>query len=110
MKSTLFNSLKELAKHIHQANKEKGFWPPEGRNTGECLMLMTSELGEAMEADRKNLMDSHLPQFKGLYVELVDCLIRILDFLGAMGVDVDAILQAKLEYNKSRPYKHGKEY
>ncbi len=44
--------LNELAQNIYEANKKKGFWDKE-RNVGELLMLVTSELGEAMEAHRK---------------------------------------------------------
>ena len=44
--------LNELSEEIYQNNKEKGFWDNK-RNVGEMLMLVTSELGEAMEAHRK---------------------------------------------------------
>ncbi|MFD2556888.1 nucleoside triphosphate pyrophosphohydrolase family protein [Sphingobacterium tabacisoli] len=44
--------LNELCRAIFQQNKEKGFWNRE-INIGECLMLITGELGEALEADRK---------------------------------------------------------
>jgi len=44
---------------------------------------------------------------EGAAVEMIDCMIRILDWCGFMGVDVDAILEAKHEYNKTRPYRHG---
>ena len=44
--------LNELAQQIHEAAEEKGFWDKE-RNTGELLMLIVSELSEALEADRK---------------------------------------------------------
>lgn len=43
----------------------------------------------------------------GIAVEMIDCLIRILDWCGKEGVDVDAILSAKHQYNKTRPYRHG---
>ena len=121
--------LNELAAEIHQNNVDKGFWgvemtldredgPVQGEwlkslrsaYTSQRIALMHSELSEALEADRKDLMDDKLPQFKGLDVEIVDCLIRALDFLGHRKVDIDEILQAKLEYNKSRPHKHGKAY
>lgn len=47
---------------------------------------------------------------EGVAVEMIDCMIRILDWCGAEGVNVDALLALKHEYNKSRPYKHGKKY
>jgi len=53
------------------------------RNVGEMIALMHSELSEALEAHRKNLKDDHLPEFDGVDVELVDCIIRAMDLLGA---------------------------
>ena len=44
---------------------------------------------------------------EGIAVEMIDCIIRILDWCAKEGVDVDAILTAKHEYNKTRPYRHG---
>ena len=44
---------------------------------------------------------------EGIAVEMIDCLIRILDWCGKEGVDVDRILAVKHEYNKTRPYRHG---
>ena len=42
----------KLIKECHKIAKSKGFWD-NPRNVGEMLMLITSELGEAMEAHRK---------------------------------------------------------
>lgn len=47
------SSLKVLARRIHQNARNKGFWDND-RNTGEMLMLIVSEVSEAMEADREN--------------------------------------------------------
>ena len=49
------------------------------RNVGEMCMLIVSELSEAMEGHRKDQMDDKLPHRKMVEVELVDCLIRLLD-------------------------------
>ncbi len=76
----------------------------------EALMLIVSELSEALEAIRKDLMDDKLPEYKGEHVELVDALIRILDYAGGYGVDLDTILEKKLSFNATRPYKHGKTF
>ena len=74
------------------------------------LALITSEISEALEADRKDLMDDHLPQYYGFDVELADALIRILDLCGANNVDIGKVVRDKLAYNKSRPFKHGKAF
>ena len=36
-----------------------------------------------------------------------DCVLRILDWAGREGIDLDEILKLKHEYNKTRPYRHG---
>lgn len=72
---------------IHEFNTQWWLDPrtgqPKDRNVGEMLMLAVSELAEGMEGHRKNLMDTHLPQYEMLDVELVDCIIRCCDLLGA---------------------------
>jgi len=48
----------KIAQEAHQIAREKGFWPAgpgQDRNQHEMLMLIVSELGEAMEAHRKGL-------------------------------------------------------
>lgn len=71
-------------------------------NVGERIALMHSELSEAFEAHRKDLMDDHLPHRKGLEVELADAVIRILDFAGAENLDLAGAIIEKLEYNRHR--------
>ena len=44
---------------------------------------------------------------EGIAIEMLDCIIRILDWCGKEGVDVDALMSLKHEYNKTRPYRHG---
>jgi NTP pyrophosphatase (non-canonical NTP hydrolase) len=42
--------------------------------------------------------------------ELADCCIRIFDYCGARKIDLEKTLLKKIEYNKSRPYRHGKKF
>ena len=72
------------------------------RNVGEMIALMHSELSEALEGHRKGLKDDKLPQWDMVDVEMVDCLIRIMDFLGQKGVDVEQIFKDKMEFNQVR--------
>ena len=73
----------------------------------QAIALMHSELSEALEADRKDLMDDKLTHRKGLEVELADAVIRIMDFSQGKDLDVDGAVLEKLNYNKTRPYLHG---
>jgi len=66
------------------------------------LMLIVSEVAEAMEADRKGLMDDKLPHRSGLEVELADAVIRIFDLAGAKGLDIGNAIMEKILYNMSR--------
>lgn len=66
------------------------------------LALIHSEVSEAMEGDRKDLMDDHLPHRKMVEVELADAVIRIFDLAGAMGLDIGGAMVEKLEYNAKR--------
>jgi NTP pyrophosphatase (non-canonical NTP hydrolase) len=66
------------------------------------LMLTVSELSEAMEADRKGLMDDKLPHMDGRVVELADALIRIFDLAGAYNMPLGKAFEEKLEYNAGR--------
>ena len=45
--------MEQLIKRAHQVAKDKGFWETE-RNVPEMLMLVVSELSEALEALRKD--------------------------------------------------------
>jgi hypothetical protein len=67
------------------------------------LMLTVSELCEAMEADRKDLMDDKLTHRLGLEVELADALIRIGDLGGALGLALGAAAREKSAFNLVRP-------
>lgn len=40
-------------------------------------------------------------------VEYADALIRILHWFGYHGLDPDSFVARKIEYNQTRPYRHG---
>lgn len=44
---------------------------------------------------------------EGVPAELADIIIRVLDMAEHYGIDMEAALKEKHEFNKSRPYKHG---
>jgi len=103
--------LNQLAAEIHQLAVEKGWWDDgEGKTFPEILMLCVSELSEALEAYRDGAPDFHITEGgkpTGINVELADCMIRILDYCGSQEIDIEAVIRAKHEYNKTRPYRHG---
>lgn len=72
------------------------------RNKGEMLMLIVSEVAEAMEGERKNLMDDKLPHRPMPEVELADAVIRIFDYCGRFGYDLGGAIIEKMEYNRNR--------
>ncbi len=66
------------------------------------LMLIVSEVSEAMEGHRKGLMDDKLPHRPMIEVELADAVIRICDLAGAMDLDLGGAISEKLEFNATR--------
>lgn len=86
---------------IHQQNKEMGWWD-NPREMGTLLCLVHSEISEAMEGERKNLMDDHLPTRSMLEVELADAMIRIMDIAASRNLDLAGAIVEKVEYNRTR--------
>jgi NTP pyrophosphatase (non-canonical NTP hydrolase) len=67
------------------------------------LLLIVSEATEAMDALRSGTEDD-------FGEELADIVIRVADLAGGMGIDLEAEIAAKMERNKARPPKHGKQF
>lgn len=105
-KDGIVGPLNTLSRECHADNQHWWHDPATGerlnRNKGELLMLIVSEVAEAMEGERKNLMDDKLPHRKMAEVELADTLIRIFDYAGAYGFDLDGAVAEKREYNRTR--------
>jgi NTP pyrophosphatase (non-canonical NTP hydrolase) len=132
-------NINTLIEQAHSTAKSKGFWDKE-RNRAELLMLIVSELAEALEADRKqrhcSLTKSELEvglhlselnfkkeenkqafiefynnEIKGSFEEeIADTLIRLFDLVGGMNIDVTTHILLKMKFNETRERLHGKKY
>ena len=128
-------SLNQLRDEIHANAKEKGFCDSK-KEVGTMLMLIVSELAEALEADRtgdfcdfskyekcKKEMDVGIRTSEEIekyafekYIknsfedELADVIIRVLDICGYLDIDIERNVLAKMEYNKTREKMHSKKY
>ena len=98
-----------LSAILHETAIEKGFWdnPKNFDVFGNKLALVHSEVTEVLEAIRKNKGSEEIVE------EMVDILIRTLDFYASMRNagfvthSLDEILFKKMEINKARPALHG---
>lgn len=98
-------TLNDYRDEAHEANA-KWWHDAQGnrlqRNKGELLALVHSEISEALEGARKDLQDDHLPHRKSEEVELADALIRIFDYAGGHGLDLQGAYEEKMAYNARR--------
>lgn len=122
--------IKDTITRIHDIAKDKGFWD-NPRNIGELLMLVTSELSEALEADRKDrrvnksglnrsgialeLLEHFVNKFEEnikdtFEDEIADAVIRLFDICGGLNIDLEYHIQMKMAYNGTRQRLHGKKY
>lgn len=112
------DDINKLQKEIHRIAKSKG-WYRKKPTVGELIVLCHSELSEALEEYRgfakgnkkclriiaKDSLQNNKPV--GFSIELADCIIRILDMCEYLKLDITKAIQMKIEYNKTRPYRHG---
>jgi NTP pyrophosphatase (non-canonical NTP hydrolase) len=104
--SNITGTINLFTAYVHELNKKWWVHLDTGerldRNVGEMIALVHSELSEALEAHRKNLMDDKLTHRPGIEVELADAVIRIFDMAGGLGLDLGGALEEKLEFNQKR--------
>jgi NTP pyrophosphatase (non-canonical NTP hydrolase) len=93
---------------VNEQMNAQGFW--ESDNFGEKIALIHSELSKALEADRKDLMSNHIPEFTGVEEELADVFIRMIDLAVQKDLRLGEAIFAKMRFNLTRPFKHDKAY
>jgi len=114
-------TINELCDRAHANAKQKGFYENGDRNFGEFIALVHSELSEALEAARDGQGDivsnktrstivGQPPKPEGVLIELADAIIRIADYCGSKGWDLEHAIKLKMIYNATRSHKHGKEF
>lgn len=118
----LSNNLNELVRVCHRKSLANDWWKDtdtfDPHIVPTKLMLIVSEIAEALEGHRKDLKDDKLPQRQMIEVELADAVIRICDLAGWLGLDLGGALVEKIAYNDVRKdhkldvrsTSHGKRY
>ncbi len=97
--------INDLAWKAYQCAENHGFWDGLSRENVEVqlakLALITSEIGEAVEAVR-------LKDQKNLGEELADIVIRVFDLSAALSINIQQEIFTKMAKNELRPFKHNK--
>lgn len=91
-------------------------WHDIPRTFGDRVALIHSELSEALEEFRDGQAFGAIhykdcgadpPKPCGVAIELADAIIRIAELCQAESIPLEKALAVKLEYNRTRPYRHG---
>jgi len=102
-------SVNQTARICHEISLSKGFG--DDRSFGDIISLIHSELSEALEEFRNGHEPTEIyfngQKPEGIPIELADAVIRIFQYCDTAGIDLGTAIITKMEFNKTRPSKHG---
>lgn len=104
-KETTLNTLRDA---IYEDAVAHGLWEDEDgidwyQESHSMIECEVDELYDAIEDRVNGHGDEHFTE------ELADVIIMSMSVAGKLGIDIDAAIRRKMEINKGRPWKHGKE-
>lgn len=95
--------IKKISQEHHKIMIDRGF-DVSKTNMGQNLMLIVTELGEALQAHRKE--NFGLEQKDTFEDELADTILRIFDLCEACNIDIEKQILWKMNHNKTRKYEN----
>jgi NTP pyrophosphatase (non-canonical NTP hydrolase) len=94
----------------HRAGRPNHYYEVSPVPQSLLIEVGDAKRAEAIWIEHLNAAEAGPRKPEGVAVELADCIIRCLDTMHSLGVDIDAIVAEKMAYNATRPPKHGKAY
>ena len=102
-------SLNSMRDAIYEDAVAHGLWDDdEDYMPTDCVDFIRDEVIE-LEDTAMNWEDDVCNDNSAFCEELADVIIMSLSVAGKLGIDIDAAVRRKMEINRARPWKHGKE-